>query len=108
MKLCHFKYQSITHTPTPYINSIAVRTVFELRQKLPDPSPGTAKFHSVKSRYRKDGLLHLGLEIEVPREDIVNVSKKIDLLAQEMSKTLREPVKVNVDIVPLQRLESQP
>ncbi len=91
-----------------YIRSTAMRTVFELRQNRPDLFPGTAKFRSIKSRYRKDGLLHLEVEMEVPLKDMTNIQEKIDLASQEMSKTLKEPVKVNVDIVPLQRFESQP
>ncbi len=91
-----------------YIRSIAMRTIFELRKTRPDLFPGTAKFRSINALYRKDGLLHLELEIEVPLKDMNNIQERIDLGSQEISKILKEPVIVNLDIVPFQRFESQP
>ncbi len=91
-----------------YIRSIAMRTIFELRQNRPDLFPGTVKFRSIKSRYREDGLLQLDLTLEAPLKDLTNIQEKIDLGSQEMSKTLQEPIKVNVNIIPFQRYESQP
>ncbi|MGB5712123.1 MAG: DUF389 domain-containing protein [Waterburya sp.] len=91
-----------------YIRSIAMRTVFELRQNQPDLFPGTAKFRSINTLYHEDGLLHIDLELEVPVKDMTNIQEKIDLASQEMSKTLKEPIKVKIDLVPFQRFESQP
>jgi uncharacterized membrane protein len=90
-----------------YYRSLEMRTVFELRQKRPELFPGKARFRSLKSRYREDGLLHLELTIEVPLEDITNIQERIDLASQEISTTVKQPVKVNVDVVPFQRFESQ-
>ena len=90
-----------------YIRSIAMRTIFKLRQNRPDLFPGTAKFRSINTRYREDGLLNIEWEIEVPLKDITNVQEKSDLISQEMSKRLQEPVKISIDIVPFQRYESQ-
>ncbi|ELS04481.1 putative membrane protein [Xenococcus sp. PCC 7305] len=91
-----------------YIRSITMRTVFELRKNRPDLFPGTAKFRSIHTRYQEDGLLHVELEMEVPLQDIKNVQEKIELAAQEMSRQLKEPIIINLDIIPFQRFESQP
>ena len=91
-----------------YIRSIAMRTVFELRQNQPNLFPGKGKFRSIKTRYGEDGLLHLEFELEAPLKDMTNIQEKIDLASQEISKTLKEPVKVNLDLVPIQQFESQP
>ncbi|MGK7873714.1 MAG: DUF389 domain-containing protein [Xenococcaceae cyanobacterium] len=90
-----------------YVKSLAMRTVFKLRQNRPNLFPG-ARFRSIKSRYREDGLLHLELTIEVPLKDMTNLQEQIDLASQEISKALKQPVKVNVDILPFQQFESQP
>ena len=91
-----------------YVKSIAMRTIFELRQNRPALFPGKAKFRSISSRYQEDGRLNIDLELEVPHKDMTDIQEKIDLVSQEMSKTLKEPVKVNIDILPFQRFESQP
>ena len=91
-----------------YIRSITMRTVFELRQNQPNLFPGEGKFRSIKTRYGEDGLLHLEFELEAPLKDMTNIQEKIDLASQEISKTLKEPVKVNLDLVPIQQFESQP
>ncbi len=85
-----------------------MRTIFELRQNRPDLFPGTAKFRSINSRYRKDGLLHIELEIEAPLKDMTDIQEKIDLVSQEMSRTLKEPIKISIDIISFQRFKSQP
>lgn len=51
---------------------------------------------------------HVELEMEVPLQDIKNVQEKIELAAQEMSRQLKEPIIINLDIIPFQRFESQP
>ena len=91
-----------------YIRSIAMRTIYELRRNQPDLFPGTARFNSINTRYQKDGLLHLEVKIEVPLQDIKDVHAKIDRASQEMSRQLKEPIIVNIDIIPLHRFESQP
>ncbi|MGK7895754.1 MAG: DUF389 domain-containing protein [Xenococcus sp. (in: cyanobacteria)] len=91
-----------------YIRSLAIRTIFELLQNRPDLFPGTAKFRSINTRYRQDGLLYLNVEIEAPTKDIDQVQEKIDLVSQEMSQLLNEPVKVSFDVIPFQRFNSQP
>ena len=91
-----------------YIRSHAMRTIFELRQNRPDLFPGTAKFRSIKSWYRKDGLLHLEVEMEVPLKDMTNIQERIDLVSQEMTKAVKQPVKVSVDLIPFQRFENKP
>ena len=90
-----------------YIRSLAMRTIFELRQNRPDLFPGTAKFRSINTLYRK-GLLYLNVEIEAPVKDINRVQEKLDLVSQEMSQALKEPIKITFDIVPFQRFKSQP
>ncbi len=91
-----------------YVKSIAMRTIFELRQNQPQLFPGTGKFRSIKPRYREDNLLHLELTIEVPLKDATNIQERIDIVSQEMTKALKQPVKVNVDLVPFQQFESKP
>ncbi|MGK7934668.1 MAG: DUF389 domain-containing protein [Xenococcaceae cyanobacterium] len=91
-----------------YFRSIAIRTIFELRQNQPQLFPGTAKFRSLNTRYREDGLLHIELDLEVPLKDMTNIQEKIDRASIEISKTLNQPVKVNVDLIPFQQFESQP
>ncbi len=91
-----------------YLRSIAIRTIFELRQNQPQLFPGTGKFRSLNARYREDDLLHLELTIEVPLKDMTNIQEKIDRASMEISKTLNQPVKVNVDLIPFQQFESQP
>ena len=90
-----------------YIRSLAMRTIFELRQNQPDLFPGTAKFRSINTLYRKDGLLYINVEIEAPVKDINRVQEKLDLVSQEMSQALNEPVKISFDIIPFQRFQSQ-
>jgi uncharacterized hydrophobic protein (TIGR00271 family) len=91
-----------------YLKSVAIRTIFELRQNRPELFPGTAKFRSLNTRYGEDGLLHLELDIEVPRKDMTNIQESIDLASQEMTKALKQPVKFNVDVIPFQQFTSQP
>ncbi len=89
-----------------YIKSIAIPTVLKVRQNHPDLFPGTAKFLLAKSRYGRDGVLQLELEIKVPTEDMVNIQEKVDLIAQEISQILQEPVKLDLDIIPFRRFEN--
>ena len=91
-----------------YIKSIAMRTIFELRQNQPQLFPGTGKFRSIKPRYREDGLLQIEFTIELPHKSMNNIQKKIDIVSREMTKALKEPVKVNLDIIPFQQFESKP
>ncbi|MGB5633940.1 MAG: DUF389 domain-containing protein, partial [Waterburya sp.] len=90
-----------------YIESIAIPTILELRENRSDIFPGSAKFHSAKSRYGRDGFLHLELEIKVPADDIVNIQDKVDLITQEISQTLQETVKLDLDIIPFRRFKNK-
>jgi len=90
-----------------YIKSIAIPTMLEMRQNHPDLFPGTAKFRSVKSRYGRDGIILLEVEITLPAEDMINIQDKVDLLAQELSQILKEPVKLDLDIIPFRRFENK-
>ena len=91
-----------------YNRSLAMRTVFELRQNRPELFPRKIRFRSMKSRYGEDDLLHLTLEIQVPLKDMTNIQELIDIASQEVSKALKQPVKFNVDVIPFQRFENQP
>lgn len=91
-----------------YNKSVAMRTFLELRQNRPELFPGVAKFRSINSRYREDGLLHIDVTVELPSKEMKNIQVQINLVSQELSKALKQPVKVNVDVVPFQRFESQP
>ena len=78
-----------------------------MRQNRPDLFPGTAQFRSIKIRYREDNLLYLEFTIELPLKDMTNIQERIDLLSQEMSEAVKQPVKVNVKIVPFYWFESK-
>ena len=91
-----------------YLESRANRTLFELRQNRPELFPRTAQVRSFNTRYREDELLHLEWKIELPLHDMTNMKEKIDLLSQEMTNSLKQPVKVHVDVIPVQQFESQP
>ena len=82
--------------------------LFNLRQNRPELFPETAKLRSFNIHYGEDELLHLYLTIELPAKDITDIKEKIDVVSQEMTKELNQPVKINLDIVPFQRFESQP
>ena len=90
-----------------YIKSVAIPTVLKVRQNHPDLFPATAKFRSLKSRYGRDGFLHLELEIKLPAEDMINIQDKVDLIGQELSQTLQETVKLDIDIIPFRRFENK-
>ena len=90
-----------------YIKSVAIPTVLKVQQNHPDLFPGSAKFRSAKSRYGRDGVLQLELEIKVPAEDMIDIQDKVDLIAQEMSQTLQEPVRLDLDIIPFRRFENK-
>ncbi len=90
-----------------YIKSQAMNTIFELRQNRPDLFPGTTTFRSIKTRYREDDLLYLEFTIELPLKDMTNIQERIDLLSQEMSEAVKQPVKVNVKIVPFYWFENK-
>ncbi len=90
-----------------YIRSLAMRIIFELRQNQPDLFPGTARFRSINTLYRKDGLLYIIVVIEAPVKDMNRIQERVDLVSQEMSQALNEPVKVIIDISPFQRFQSQ-
>ena len=91
-----------------YLESIAIRTIFNLRQNRPELFPETAKLRSFNIHYGEDELLHLYLRIELPAKDITDIKEKIDVVSQEMTKELKQPVKINLDIFPFQRFESRP
>ena len=83
-----------------YLESIAIRTIFKLRQNRPELFPGTAKFRSFDIQYGEDDLLHLYLTIQLPAKDVTDIKERIDVVSQEMAKELKQPVKINLDIVP--------
>jgi hypothetical protein len=39
---------------------------------------------------------------------MTKMQEQIDLASQELRKVLKQPVKVNVDVIPFQQFESQP
>ncbi|MDJ0846585.1 MAG: DUF389 domain-containing protein [Crocosphaera sp.] len=90
-----------------YIKSVAIPTVLKVQQNAPNLFPRSAKFRSVKSRYARDGVLQLELEIKLPAEDMINIQQKVDLISQEISQTLQEPVRLDLDIIPFRRFENK-
>ena len=91
-----------------YLESRANHAFFELRQNYSELFPGTAQFRSFNFHYGEDELLHLELKLELPLQDMTNLQTKIDLASRELTKALKQPVRVHVNVIPFQQFESQP
>ncbi|MDJ0903327.1 MAG: DUF389 domain-containing protein [Xenococcus sp. MO_188.B8] len=90
-----------------YVKSIAVHVLFELRQNRPELFPPTAQFRSLNTWHDKNGLLNIKLDMELPVQDASNTQERIDLTSQEISKALKQPVKVKINVYSFQPFESQ-
>ena len=91
-----------------YWKSVTFRTLFKLRQNQPNLFLGTSKLNSFNTWYGKDNIIYVELDMELPLDNIANIQKKIDIVSQEMSKELKQPVKVKINFDTFQQWESQP
>ena len=78
-----------------------------MRQNRPNLFLGTSKLNSFNTWYGKDNIVYVELDMELPLDNIANIQKKIDILSQEISKELKQPVKVKINLDTFQQLESQ-
>ena len=90
-----------------YLTSHAMLTIFELRQKQPELFPRTIRFRSLNTSYREDDLIQIKAEVEASSKEITKIQERIDVASQELSKTLNQPVEVNVNVIPYQQFKSQ-
>jgi uncharacterized hydrophobic protein (TIGR00271 family) len=90
-----------------YFSSKAIYTIAELRKTQPDLFPGTAKFNSLNASQGQEGVIEIKAEIELLPQDLNNIQERIDRFSKELSQTLQQSVRVNVDITPYQQYKSQ-
>ncbi len=91
-----------------YFRSVAINAMLKLRQNRTDIFTDTTRILSLNPRFGEDGLLYLDMQIETPVEESDNIQEKIDIIAQEMTKIMKQPVTVNVDVNYFEQFESQP
>ncbi|ELS04233.1 putative membrane protein [Xenococcus sp. PCC 7305] len=90
-----------------YLNSNVMLTVFELRQNQPDLFPRTIRFRSINTSYREDNLIQIRAEVEAPSQEMNKIQERIDATSQALSKTVNQPVEINVNVVPYRHFKSQ-
>ena len=61
---------------------------------------GRGRIDSMHVTYRAD-VLHIDIDGFIPTEDLAGMQESLDVLREYLSKTLHEPVVIEVDVVPL-------
>jgi uncharacterized hydrophobic protein (TIGR00271 family) len=91
-----------------YVKSQAVQLLAEIPIRRPDMFTAHAKVSSVRIAYR-NGLTHVHIEVVAPTERAKHLQRTADLLSQELSTAIREPVVVVLDFlgVDVGRTQSQ-
>lgn len=90
-----------------YLNSKVMLTVFELRQNQPKLFPRIIRFRSLNASYRENDFIQIQAEVEAPYQEMGKIQKRIDAASQALSKTMSQPVEVNVNVIPYRQFKSQ-
>lgn len=92
-----------------YVKSKAVQLVAEIPTKRPDMFATQAKVNSIRVFYRNE-LTHVAIEFMAPRERAKHLQDSANLLSQELSTAIGEPVVVVLDFIGVDvgQTQSQP
>ncbi len=92
-----------------YVKSKAMRLLATLPVQRPDVFTNKGRLDSLNVTYR-GGLLHVSIDGVVPTEEMPEMQRKVDLLRQYLSESVREPVVVEVEFIPIEfhRFKSMP
>jgi uncharacterized hydrophobic protein (TIGR00271 family) len=85
----------------PRVKSRAMRLIATLPIQHPDLFDQRGRIDSLHVTYR-DGLLRIGIDGVVPHENLPGMQKKADLLRQYLSESIREPVAVELEVIPIE------
>ena len=77
-----------------------MRMIATLPAVRPDLFNNRGRIDSLNVTYR-EGLLHVALDGIVPRDELPRMQASVDLLQQYLSKSLGEPLVVEVEAIPL-------
>jgi uncharacterized hydrophobic protein (TIGR00271 family) len=86
-----------------YVKSTALRLIATLTTERPEIFSGDAKIESVLVTYR-GGQLYVDVESIAPRVTTEEFQKRMDVFQQYLSAQLKEPVHLQVQVIPVEML----
>lgn len=91
-----------------YVESVVNRTIIELRTEQPEIFSQTAVIDSLNIVFGENDLLYVNIILLASSQDTIDISEKLNLISQEISQAINQPVKVSAKIFTFEEFDSSP